>query len=155
MKPIPDRIPLRIVMFGDGARGMALQVARNEEYGVQVDAKREHRGAKFVEVFTSDHIPDQTFTTFKALREAFNALEILPPPFKAIVVDVKPKGRGAGKCWLCRGEYAHDVRVKTGWRDGDATIVPVCDADLEAVKADPLAAIEARHQWVRDHPVSF
>ena len=144
---LPKYIELKVTMFGDGAKGMAFQVSRNEEYGVQCDASRKQHGAPWVDTWTSDYLPDREFKTFAELHAAVNAagdLKKLP----AIVERVEPKGRGVARCWLCRGEWTHTVIVKTNWRAMGVERIPTCEADLERVKADPLAAIEARRRYV-------
>lgn len=152
---IPEKIDLQVTRFGDGAKGMALQVARNDRYGIQVDARRETRRAAWTSTWTSDLLPDRGFKTYAELRQAL-AEATVTVPWKAVVLKVEPKRPGSiGKCYLCRGEYVHQVRVKTGWRKGDEAIVSSCDADLEKVKADPVAAIEARRKWVREHPIKL
>lgn len=152
---VPDTIQMRATMFGDGARGMALQVSRNNEHGIQLEARREKHGAPWIETWTSDFLPDREFKTFRELRDALRA-ETLTVPWKMVVLKVEPRGpRDSAKCWTCRGEYQHDVRVKTGWRPGDESIIPTCAADLEKVKADPAAAIEARRKWVSEHPIKL
>ena len=152
---IPEKIDLQVSMFGDGAKGMALQVARNNEHGVQVESRRETRRAPWVSTWTSDFLPDREFKTYAELRQAL-ASATLTVPWKAVVLRVEPKDpRSIGKCYLCREEYVHQVRVKTGWRKGDEAIVSSCEADLDKIKADPAAAIEARRKWVREHPIKL
>ena len=157
MKYIPENIPMRANLFGDGAKGMAWQQQRNHEYGVQVDAVRAKHGAPWVEAWTSDHLPDREYKTFQELRAAHNGAlhqdELVP--FQAVVLRVDPReARSSGGCWRCHhGVWTWSVRAKTGWRATDEAQVPSCEACLEQVKADPIAAIEARRKWVREHPV--
>lgn len=156
MKSIPQDIKIRNVMYGDGAKGMAIQVMRNDEYGVQCDAVRESRHHDFVQTWTSDFLPDQEFKTFALLRISVNAAGDALKRFEPKILRVEPKGLGTGGCWRCHdGPWEHSVRVKTGWRAGDEKQVPCCSPCLPAVGADPLAAIESRHKWVREHPIKF
>lgn len=144
---IPASLKYRVIAYGDGAKGKAFQIARNEEFGIQVNAMREQRGTPFVETWTSDYLPDQEFPSLNKLRDAVVGIE--PTVFKPEIVSVSTKSpQSSGRCWVCRGEWVHTVRVKTGWRPGDVSLIPACDRDLERVKAEPLAAIAARHAAV-------
>jgi len=69
MRP-PDRLPMRAVLFADGARGSAMQQHRNEEHGINVSASRESRNAAFVETWTADRLPGQAFETYAELQDA-------------------------------------------------------------------------------------
>lgn len=151
---LPETIKMFTAQFGDGQEGYAIQILRNNEFCIQCDAVRAKRGAPWVEIFTSDHLPGQAFPSFKALREAVLATPA-PAAFMPVVIEVKSRDpRNHGKCWLCHEiEYSHSVTAKTGWRDRDVNWIPSCDVCLEAVKADPVAAVESRHKWVREHPV--
>ena len=150
---LPERITLQTKVYGDGAKGLAFQIARNEEHGVQCDARREKRGAPWIETWTSDFLPDREFGTYRELHAALAAAPETPRE-AVTVIGVEPRSKGSlGHCWLCRGEWIHTVRAKKGWRPADGAHIPCCDACLEKVKADPAAAIEAREKWVREHPI--
>ncbi len=144
---LPKTIPLQNAVFGDGANGYAFQIQRNDEYGVQVKAVRARHGAPWSETYTSDFLPDKEFKSYAELRQELKFSKTTPPTITILTVEKKDP-RSLGKCWLCRGNWDHTVRVKTGWRGADVTHIPCCDADLEKVKADPLAAIDARHKQV-------
>ncbi len=146
---LPVTIPLQNTAFGDGANGYAFQIQRNDEYGVQVNAVRARHGATWDETYTSDFLPDKEFKSYAQLCLALKFSKTVVPTVTILTVEKKDP-RSQGKCWLCRGNWDHTVRVKTGWRGADVTHIPCCDADLEKVKADPLAAIEARHKHVRE-----
>lgn len=146
---IPATLRYRIEAHGHGHNGLAFYIYRNDEFGVQVDARRPKRGEQWVQTWTSDYLPDREFDSLTALREVIADIE--PVRFKPEIVSVTPKHEHAsGHCWVCRGDWVHTVRVKTGWRPGDVSLIPACDRDLERVKAEPLAAIEARRQQVRE-----
>lgn len=158
-KPMPKVIVLDPSLYGDGANGLALQQQRNDEWGVQLDAVRAKHGAAWVERWTSDFIPDREFKTFDELRVAHDALDRFEPyAARVLSVELRPTDRyaGTGGCWRCHaGVWTWTVRAQTGWRATDVDRVPSCDACLESVKADPVAAVAARVRWVREHPIKF
>lgn len=140
---------LRYRVEAHGHNGLAFYIYRNDEFGVQVEARREKRGAPWIETWTSDYLPGKEFKGLTGLREA--VADVDPSQFKPEIVSVTPKHEHAsGHCWVCRGDWVHTVRVKTGWRHTDRAMIAACDRDLERVKAEPLAAIEARRQQVRE-----
>ena len=71
---MPKKLLFRSTLFGDGARGYAIQCEENEEFGVTVVAVREDRASPFVETFSSEATGDEEFSSFEALRAAYNAL---------------------------------------------------------------------------------
>lgn len=152
---LPESIKVRIIAYGDGAKGLAFQIARNDEHGVQVEARRERGGAPWVESWTSDFLRGRVFHSYRELREAVAPIEDLTPFPPQIVGVAAKEERSIGSCWICRGEWTFTVRVKLGWRPGDESMIPCCVEHLEQVKADPRAAIEARRKWIREHPVGI
>lgn len=159
MKPIPDRLNLREAAHGRGANGLAFYIHRSDEHGVQEEARREARGAPWLTAYTSDHLPEKEFKTFGELRDAvqkaYDAGELKEFVPSVLSADPKPTvgvGSGTGLCYLCRGEWTHTVRAKTGWRKADEAIIPSCVGCVDAVTKDPIAAIMARRKWCADHP---
>lgn len=68
---LPDEVMMRSVMFGDGAKGMAIQQHRNEEYGVNLSAARESRDHPFIQAWTQDDC-EESFETYAELRDHIN-----------------------------------------------------------------------------------
>lgn len=154
---LPDNFPMPASSLGHGAKGMAVHTHRNDEFGVQLEARRERYRHPWVETWTSDHLPDQTFPTFEALREALLAVPDAPAPAWT-VISTDPKGEGTSGCYLCRGERgprAYTVRAKTGWRKFDVAMIPSCEACLPQIQDDPRAAVQARRDWVKAHRVDL
>lgn len=146
---IPETIKLKSSLFGDGEKGYARQQHRNDEFGVQLDAVRKQHGAPWVETWTSDYLPHREFLSFAALRAALLEAVAVQPVWT--VTGVEPKSEGSmGHCWLCRGDWVHTVIATRGWRSDDINHLPSCDGCLEAVKADPAAALEARRKHCRE-----
>lgn len=148
---LPDKIQMKMAMYGDGANGAAFQIARNDDFSVQCDAVRERRGKPFVEHWSHDHMPDQTFKTYAELVKA--ATQVMPVKFQPVLVDIhEPLPGSSGKCFLCHGEWKWTVVARTGWRPGDVIHCSSCDRCLEATKADPLASQQARRDYVKSLP---
>lgn len=72
-KPLPEEIPMKASMFGDGKNGYAMQTYGNDEFKVFVTAIKEKHGEPFVEHWSSERTGEDLFDDFKALREAYNA----------------------------------------------------------------------------------
>ena len=70
MKPLPQRLPMRALLFTDGARGSASQTHRSDEHGITVVAARKDRNSPFVESWTADRLPGQIFGSYRDLRAA-------------------------------------------------------------------------------------
>lgn len=150
---LPDYLPMIPTTFGDGRGGYAIQIRRNEEYGVQESAIRKKHGAPWITTFSSDFLPDKEFNSYSELILAVGAIDKVTP-FTAIILGIEKKNaRSSGKCYLCRGEWIHTVIVKTSWRYADQHHIPSCMACLEKVKANPRAAIEARQKFVREKSI--
>lgn len=66
----PDKLPMKAVMFGDGANGAAMQMHANDEFGISCIATRKDRKSPFEEKWTALCLPDQEFKSYKALRAA-------------------------------------------------------------------------------------
>lgn len=151
---LPDNFPMPVSSMGHGAKGMAVHTHRNDQFGVQLEARRAKYRAPWVETWTSDHLPDRTFPTFEELREALLAVPDAQAPVWT-VIRTDSKGEGTSSCWLCRGARAHTVIAKTGWRPADIAHIPSCEACLPKIQADPRAAVQARRDWVKAHPVDL
>lgn len=73
-KEMPSELPFSSVLFGDGARGMRMQVYANEEFRVTRTAMKENRDAEFVVTYMSELTEDEEFDSFAALRTRYNEL---------------------------------------------------------------------------------
>lgn len=74
-KTLPKKgVLMRASLFGDGARGMRLQMYENEEYLVYCCATLANRDAEWERTWTSDVTGEIQYDTFAALRTAYNAL---------------------------------------------------------------------------------
>lgn len=152
---LPDTLEMRIVLFGDGAKGHAVQVSRCEQHGLQCEAVRERWGRAWSETWSCDWLPNQYFPSYALLKEALERdPDIVPAAWPVVLLSAAPKdARNSGTCWNCRAKpYTTDVRAQHGWRDGDVVRVPVCDDCTEIAKRDPLMVQQRRRDWVRDHP---
>lgn len=58
-------------MFGDGAKGMAMQTYVNDELGVHCSAARETRNDPFISAWTMDGV-EESFETYGELRDHVN-----------------------------------------------------------------------------------
>ncbi len=66
---LPGDLPLRGVMFLDGAKGMATQVYKNDEYGLTVCKGRPDRDTPFALVISMAGVEGK-FATFEELNAA-------------------------------------------------------------------------------------
>jgi len=74
-KKIPMKdIPMRAVLFGDGAKGMRLQEYANEEFGVYCTRYLKDRDSEWNISWTSDLTGEEIYESYRALRVAYNAL---------------------------------------------------------------------------------
>ncbi|MGD8777698.1 MAG: hypothetical protein PVH88_01920 [Ignavibacteria bacterium] len=69
MKIILKDIPMNSYMFMDGKEGAAVQGYRNDEFGIVLIRSRKSRKDSFVNTWSSEHLPNQEFKTFKDLRD--------------------------------------------------------------------------------------
>ena len=71
-KKLPDDISMQATMFGDGAKGMAVQIYVNEEHGVTMTCLRPTRNTAWQREFTHINLPNKVFTTYEAMQKAVN-----------------------------------------------------------------------------------
>ena len=64
---------MRATLFGDGAKGMRLQVHENEKYGVACTAVLPERGKKWTQTWMSDRTGEDEFESYAELRTAYNS----------------------------------------------------------------------------------
>lgn len=71
---IPDDAKMTATIFGDLSKGGYFRCYRNEEFGIDHTVSAETRNSPAILAWAIDCLPDQTFDTIMALREAVKEL---------------------------------------------------------------------------------
>lgn len=158
---IPQVIEMREIMHGSGAKGRALYVYANAEYGVYQRALRETRRHPFVETFELAALPGQVFKNFADLCAAAKAVtpemvesERAKWPRLVSLEPVDPATAYQNRCRLCpfvaRADLSHKVQNAAMW-EGKVAIdgtgfsdwfFGVCD-EHKPLTRDPPALLRA------------
>lgn len=157
MPELPEHLFMRETRHGTGDSGLAFyDYEDNAGLGVQMQARRERRGERFVETWFHQMLPGMTFTTYAAMCEAYAKLtpeDIAAEKAMYPYIRELKKDSCGNACRLCpRPPYMpgsrvlHDtwrVDVATGWRASDGHFASLCHVHKAQFGHDPAALLAA------------
>lgn len=133
MSTLPTELSLRETMHGHGAKGTALYRYADREHGVHLEARRATSRERFIETFTWDYLPGQTFSTYAALCEAAKGVTDADIAAEKAMYPYVRKAEFVGnrtysnKCRLCKEDGFLIVHLATNWQPSEDRYAELCN----------------------------
>lgn len=148
MSALPEKLSLRETMHGHGAKGMAFYRYADKEYGVHMEARRANSRERFIETFTWDYLPGQSFPTYAALCEAAKAVtaddiaaeKAMYPYLRSS--ELVGDDDFANACRLCKGPGFLVIHLAHNWQPVEDSYATLCK-DHQFLAQHPQALHEA------------
>lgn len=157
---LPESVPMREAMHGHGRNGSAMYVLVDElELGIVQVTKRDAGNKPFESTFMLRWLPEETFTTYAALRIFATRLTdeaIAAEKAKWPQVTIDVGDHAANRCLRHRDRPSRNRgRVTTCWIPMLMDTCGLCQECSDAAAADPgvvPAIIEERRAYVASLP---
>lgn len=154
MTLLPENPRMVQEAHGSGAKGMAFYSYEAQDLDVIQDVRRKDGRSPFVDAWRYRWLPERTFPTYAALREAVNALapeaiEAERAKWPKLVKDATERMEGGTTthCWLHKTAPAtHMAWVQTSWHQYDGISAIICADCAEVAKIDAHVVIRASNQ---------
>lgn len=142
---------MKVMMFGDGAKGMAFQRALDVSgLGVILEARREDRHSPFVQTWRYRWLPNRAFSSYAELLRIVNGLDdaAIERERAAWPKATEFVSETTNPCWLDGQPGAVFITVQTSWCEYGGA--PLCATCGELAKADPGVVVRAGEKRAAD-----